>query len=299
MKSPSQRRNEGASVLNIFLANDTSSSNHAGCKAVMRSLRKLISELPETKIVGRSDHSAKTVISSEFDEADLILINGEGTIHHSSPRAQFLLNLILRAKQASKKVVLVNALFQQYECPSSDLLQDLTFLAVREPRSAAYARRFGGSPLVLLDSAADPQFLLQGQALPLHHGCVIGGFHEKGLLYDPFGGMKGQKLTMRNNSFEDIVATLRTAEVYLTAQHHGVYAAALAGCPFVATPSNSHKIEGFIEWTGLPIPICMNIREVSSAVQYAIRNRSMYSELAAFFESQSVLTSTILADAIR
>jgi hypothetical protein len=264
----------------------------------MRSLISVISEIPGASIIGRSDHSTRAVISSEFDEADVILINGEGTIHHSSPRAQFLLNLILRAKQAKKKVLLVNALFQQYECPTSDLLRDLALLAVREPRSAAYASRFGGSPLVLLDSAADPRFLKQGRALPLHHGCLIGGFHEKGLLYDPFGDIDGQKLTMRNNSFEDIVTTLRSAEVYLTAQHHGVYAAALAGCPFVTTPSNSHKIEGFIQWTGLPIPICMSMREISSAVQFAIRNRSMYSELADFLQSHSVLNSTILAEAI-
>jgi hypothetical protein len=285
--------------LKVFLANDTSSSNHAGCKAVMRSLYRAISGLPEARIVGRSNHAEKVVDSLQFNEADTIIINGEGTIHHSSPRAQTLLNLILRAKEARKRVLLVNALFQQYDCPVPDLLRDLRLLAVREPRSAAFSQRFGGSPVVLLDSAADPNFLMQGKALPLHHGCLIGGFHEKGLLYDPFAEIEGQRLTMRNNTFEDIVATLREAEVYLTAQHHGVYAAALAGCPFVATPSNSHKIEAFIEWTGLPIPICMNIREIESAMHYAMRNRSMYTDLAGFFGEQSVLTSEILAEAVR
>lgn len=265
----------------------------------MRSLLNAISGLPGAEIIGRCDQSARTYNSLEFCEADVILINGEGTIHHSGPRAQFLLDLILRAKLAKKKTLLVNALFQQYECPTTDLLQDLELLAVREPRSAAFARRYGGVPLVLLDSAADPMFLNSGRALDLRHRCLIGGFHEKGLLYDPFGEIDGQKLTMRNNSFEDIVATLRSAEVYLTAQHHGVYAAALAGCPFVSTPSNSHKIEGFVEWTGLPIPICMNIREISAAMQYAIQNRTMYLELAEFLKGQSVLTSTILAQAIQ
>lgn len=264
----------------------------------MRSLEKTISELPGANIIGRVDLASISVDPNLFTMADVVFINGEGTIHHSGRRAKFLLNLILRAKSARKRIVLVNALFQQYECPAPDLLKDLTLLTVREPRSAAFAKRFGGNPITLLDSAADPYFLCFGKSLPLHHGCVIGGFHEKGLLYDPFAGIVGQRLTMRNNSFEDIVATLRCAEVYLTAQHHGVYAAALAGCPFVTTPSNSHKIEAFIEWTGLPIPICMKIEEVSAAMLYAMRNRSMYSELAEFMQSQKVLTSEILASVL-
>ena len=103
---------------------------------------------------------------------------------------------------------------------------------------------------------------------------------------------------MRSGRFEDIVATLRGAEIYLTAQHHGVYAAALAGCPFITTPSNSHKIESFIDWTGLPIPICMGLEEIAPAMGFALRNRSMYAELADFMASQSVLTSAMITDAL-
>ena len=151
---------------------------------------------------------------------------------------------------------------------------------------------------MLLDSAADPAFLTLGQAMPLRHGTAIGGFHQHGVLSDPFVGIEGEQLTMRSGSFENIVATLKGAELYLTAQHHGVYAAALAGCPFVTSPSNSHKIEAFIEWTGLPIPICMTREEIAPAMAFATRNRAMYAELAGFMASQSVLTSSILADAL-
>lgn len=283
--------------LQLFLANDTASANHAGCKAVMRSLRAAIAGVPALTITGTHDHREKRLDEAAFDRADALLINGEGTIHHSGPRARFLLTLIQRAKAAGKKVLLVNALFQQYDCPEDDLLADLTLLTVREPRSAAFARRYGGSPRLLLDSAADPTFLPQGKAMPLNHGRVIGGTNPKGLLYDPFADIEGDRLTMRSGRFEDIVATLRGAEVYLTAQHHGVYAAALAGCPFLATPSNSHKIESFIEWTGLPIPICMGLAEIEPAMAYALRNRSMYAELADFMASQPVLTSAMIAKA--
>lgn len=285
-------------MVQVFLANDTSEVPHAGCKAVMRSLGAVISGAGLV-VTGRHINGTRKVDPADFDAADVVLINGEGTIHHSGPRSVFLLQLLLRAKAAGKRVLLVNALFQQYDAPTPDILAGLALLTTREPRSAAFARRFGGQPLTLLDSAADPAFLTGGKPRKLTTGRVIGAAHRHGLLYEPFSDWQGDRLTMRYASYEDIIATLRGAEVYLTAQHHGVYAAALAGCPFVTTPSNSHKIEAFIDWTGLPIPVCMSLDEIKPAIAFALRNRSMYAELADWMRQQSVLTSAMLADALR
>jgi hypothetical protein len=249
-------------------------------------------------ITGRHITGTRQIDPAAFAAADLVLINGEGTIHHSGPRALFLLQLIQRARAEGKPVALVNALFQQYDAPADDILAGLALLSVREPRSAAFARRFGGAPLTLLDSAADPAFLADGRAHRLKDGRVIGGAHPHGLIPDPFDGLPGQKLGLRRLPYEDIVATLRTAEIYLTAQHHGVYAAALAGCPFVTSPSNSHKIEAFVDWTGLPIPVCMRKDEIEPAIAFALRNRSMYAELADWMRQQQVLGAAHLAGAL-
>lgn len=284
--------------MNLYLINDTSASNHAGCRAVMRSLLACISEMKGVSLSGVVPNNALKVDEATYSSAEIILINGEGTIHHSGPRALDLLRLIVRAKKDKKRVLLVNALFQQYDFEDHDVLAELSLLAVREPRSAAFARRFGGLPTILLDSAADARFLQRGRPIPGKHGVLVGGFHEKGLLYDPFAEIMGVPLTMRSGSFEDIVATLRGADVYLTAQHHGVYAAALASCPFVATPSNSHKIEAFIEWFGFPIPVCMRLTEVESAMKFALRNRSMYVELAECLHQIPTLTSEALSKAV-
>lgn len=283
--------------MTLFLANDTSEVQHAGCKAVMRSLHAAIAGAGLT-ITGRHVTGTRDIDAEAFAAAEVLLINGEGTIHHSGPRALFLLDLVARARREGKRVLLVNALFQQYDCPVPDILSGLTLLATREPRSAAFARRFGGEPLVLLDSAADPAFLAQGKARPLLDGRLVGGAHPHGLIPDPFAGLPGQKLGLRRLPFEDIVATLRGAELYLTAQHHGVYAAALAGCPFVTTPSNSHKIEAFVDWTGLPIPVCLRKSEIEPAIAFALRNRSLYAELADFMRQHSVLTPDHLRQAL-
>ena len=284
--------------MQVFLANDTSRSAHAGCKAVMRSLHAAIAAVPGLKICGTHSVGTREIDEIAFYAADAVLINGEGTIHHSGQHATYLLALIAEAKDAGKKVLLVNALFQQYECQSDDILADLALLTVREPRSAGFARRYGGKPRVLLDSAADPAFTEGGTATPLTHGWVIGGYIDSGLLKDPFKRIEGHRLNIHKSPFEDIIATLRAAELYLTGQHHGVYAAAIAGCPFIVTPSNSHKIESFVEWTGLPIPICMQQKEILPAAAFALRNPSIYVELQDFMKSQSVLTSAMLAEAL-
>lgn len=135
------------------------------------------------------------------------------------------------------------------------------------------ARRFGGAAFTLLDSAADPAFLAAGRAHRLKDsrviGGVIGGAHLHGLIPEPFSGLPGRKLGLRRLPHEDIVATPGTAEIHLAAQHHGVYAAALAGCPFVTSPSNSQKIEAVIDWTGLPIPVCMRQQQVLGSAHLA------------------------------
>lgn len=285
--------------MRVYLFNETDRGRHAGCAAVMRSLRAALAGVPGFQVVGRHQTGSVEIDEAAFEAAEAVLINGEGTIHHSGERALFLMAVIAEAKARGKRVALVNALFQQYEAPEPDLLAGLSLLTLREPRSAAFARAFGGANAqVLLDSAADPAFLGGGQAMALSHGRVIGGAHANGLIRDPFAGMAGHRLTLTDARFEDIVATLRQAEVYLTAQHHGVYAAALAGCPFVALPSNSHKIEAFIDWTGLPIPLCMKKSEIEPALRFARANPGIYAELQDFLRGQRVLDAAMLAGAL-
>jgi len=280
----------------MYLINDTGSSNHAGCKAVMRSLLSSIKEIGSIDLIGTCKHTELSVDEATYRNSDIIFVNGEGTIHHSNRHALHLLHLIGRAKRDGKKVVLANALFQQYEYSDDSILEGLSLLAVREPRSSAFARSFRGDPRMFVDVAADPRFLDEGTPIPGKSGFLIGGFHEKGLLYDPFADIPGRRLSLRNTSFEDVVATLREADIYLTAQHHGVYAAALAGCPFVASPSNSHKIESFLDWCRMPVPVCMSLREVEPATRFALRNRGMYSELAEVIRTLPQLTSRVIRE---
>ena len=283
--------------MKLFVMNDTGDETHAGCQAVMRSINAQIARVPGLTVIGRHKVGAFEVDEAAFAKADAVLINGEGTIHHSTRRARHLMASILEAKRQGKRVLLVNALFQQYEGPK-DLLAGLDLLCVREPRSAAFARVYGGQPLTLLDSAADPDFLTPGKAVPLTSGLVIGHVQKVERFPMAFNALQGHRQAMFHGSFDDIVATLRQADVYITGQHHGVYAAALAGCPFVAVRSTSHKIEAFIDWTGLPIPLCQSAGEIEAALDFAIANPSIYAELQHFMAAQRVLRAPMIAEAL-
>lgn len=283
--------------MKLYLMNDTGDEAHAGCKAVMRSINGQLARVPGLQVIGRHKVGQFEVDEAAFAKADAVLINGEGTIHHSTKRSQHLMASIMAAKQQGKTVLLVNALFQQYAGPK-DLLEGLNLLSVREPRSAAFARVFGGQPLTLLDSAADPDFLGQGTPTPLTHDLVIGYAQKVERFPLAFNALQGHKQSMFKGTFDDIVATLRQAKVYLTGQHHGVYAAALAGCPFVTVRSTSHKIEAFIDWTGLPIPLCQSPGEIEPALQFAMANPSIYAELQHFMAEQRVLQAPMIAQAL-
>lgn len=284
-------------AVKLYVMNDTSGEAHAGCKAVMRSIYGQLAQIAGVEIVARHAVGSFELDAQAFEAADAILINGEGTIHHSTRRAQHLMAVILEAKAMGKRVLLVNALFQQYQ-GAPDLLADLSLLTVREPRSAAFARVYGGQPTTLLDSAADTSFMGPGRATPLTSGLVIGYAKKVERFPVAFAALQGHKLSMFHGGFDDIVATLRQAKVYITGQHHGVYAAALAGCPFVTVRSTSHKIESFIDWTGLPIPVCQTPGEIEPALEFAMANPSIYKDLQQFMAEQSILTAPMIAGAL-
>ena len=199
------------------------------------------------------------------------------------------------AQAAGKKTALINAVYQQELPAFSDVLSRLDLFAVRELRSATRARAHGGHPLMLLNSAADRQRLGSGKAIGTVSGIAKGSTHPKAVTHGVLDDLDVPEVRLRGNTLDDVVATLRQVDVYVTGQHHGIYAAGLAGIPFVAVASNSHKIEGLIEWSGLPIPVVMTKAELRPALDLARDNRKLFEEFAAFLERHDVIRRTQIA----
>jgi chemotaxis methyl-accepting protein methylase len=272
----------------VYFFNDTSGNNHAGCKAVMRSL---LHALKNVDIIASHNVHETTYNQAAMNECDVVFVNGEGTIHHHAPAGDFLMEMLALGQKLGKKTMLVNAVFQQLPPYYPEVLAALDFFSVREPFSADNAKESGGNPIVLLDSCADLKFL-GGRTIQSLKGIVKGDVHpfspSAGLFSElpyPFFGI--------DCAFEDFVATLRNVELYITGQHHGVYGAGLAGIPFVVVPSNSHKIESLISWSGLPIPICHSVTEIKTAIAWALENKHIFHAFQKFLFRNKVFTEEL------
>jgi hypothetical protein len=79
-------------------------------------------------------------------------------------------------------------------------------------------------------------------------------------------------------------------EVYINGQYHCIYSLGLAGVPFVAIKSNSHKIEELIKWSGLKIPISQDGQSIDDAITYAQNNKNIYLQFQYFLFKNRVLS---------
>lgn len=274
----------------IYLFNDTSAV-HAGSRAVMAALEAI---LAGGRIIGRHRVNTTAIDEDAWARADWVVVNGEGTLHHDQPSGRFLLEQLGRAQEAGKRTALVNALFQQEPPYHAAVLARLDHFSVRETASAASARASGGNPAVKLDLSAAHYRSLPPRPPTRRLPPVNVGFQHEGAGLDfrvsdlphPYYGL--------DDDFAAIVANLRATRLYITGQHHGVYAAGLAGVPFVAVGSNSHKIEGLIAWSGLPIPVCRRQSELAAAVDFARGHRRVFLEFHRFLLAQPVLDAPAL-----
>lgn len=222
--------------MRVQFLNDTS-RYHAGSAAAVRGIRQLIHEAGH-EIVGNSTSAGASTIA---EDAELVVINGEGTLHHDMPRAKAMLELALVFEGP---VILCNSVWDGMSDEWASRILDKGWRCFfREPLSAKafYGGDYDFSGVLRLDASV---------LHPLHdfedcdHGPVLRGHFR----FKPQAAEGKTLLSLRENLWPDIVETLRSASLYMTGEQHGVYAAALARCPFVAMPGNTHKIEGLIQW---------------------------------------------------
>lgn len=97
-----------------FLVNDTRYDNHHGCLTVVRNLHLGMAELGwrcagSLPVSSSVDRLAKK--KEEIAKADLIIVNGEGSIHHDSKNAMRIFDICSELVE-QKPVAIINALWQ-------------------------------------------------------------------------------------------------------------------------------------------------------------------------------------------
>lgn len=137
----------------VVLLNDTDVDGyHFGCARVMSIIRGQLTDRglrPSGSVavsLNWQDAHADLVNS-----ADLLVINGEGTLHHGSRKGRWLLEAAQETKARGGRVALINALWQDNPDDWAGLIADVDILACRDSRSRkAMAKQTGRSDIRLM-----------------------------------------------------------------------------------------------------------------------------------------------------
>lgn len=235
--------------MRAIVFNDTSRFHH-GCAAVMRQLHNELAgagvEVVES-VYGNTwklTRSLPTWREESMAAADLIVINGEGTMHDDGRLAAFYLDEVV-ARRASRKVALVNSLWQRMSSRHGELARQVDLVVLREPASH---REFGQAGAALMPD-------LSFYHLPAWSWLDPVGF-VKGTFYGPaFRGLElDASIDIEHDDWSVMVNRLRHARALLTGKHHEVLAACVARCPFVTPSIATHKIAGLGEYAEVTLP---------------------------------------------
>ena len=291
--------------MKVCLVNDCS-RDHAGSWAVIESFKQII-QADNHEII----HITQKPCGPELpwiEQCDALVVNGEGTLQQEAKgwednRATKLLEGLKQAKALGKKAYLVNAVWYNMKPVWGDLLRSLDGLSVREPISQSWMEREQGvKPAVYLDlSYACPIDRIKGDDA-VAGKSVLGTIYQRNMAQGDifthrnwmFWGMKRFTLGGEADGMSGIVDwsyyvnSLRKARLYITGQHHGVFAACKARVPFAFFKVYNHKIKGVFEWAGVDIPIATNRKELKDAIQFAMSNRKTYEKFFDWMEQQPV-----------
>jgi len=131
----------------LTVLNDTDSNGvHFGCSRVMDNIKTLSARygLRVGNTVPAATPAFSPYMRRAIRDADIVMINGEGTLHHGRRRARWLIDAIEYAKSGDKPVALVNALYQDNPELWDPIISELDIICARDAQSAAQLTRAAG-----------------------------------------------------------------------------------------------------------------------------------------------------------
>jgi hypothetical protein len=258
-----------------ILLNDTgrlSGGAHIGTLHACTALRLGLSARGLTELGWANDAAGfAAVMAAAPQRPALVVLNGEGSLHHNAPRAVELVNICAQAKDQGLRVAVVNAVWQDNSDQMAALLRGVDLLHLRDsPSRAALPPDLAATitpdmsiplfreTLGAAQSRPVTDLAVMDSVLPATSAALL-DFAEDGAL--PFYAMpmgnlhrmrdsvvaRGGPVWPRLLQSTDILA----ARGWLTGRFHGLLAALCAGRPVCALPSNTAKIEGFLRDHGL------------------------------------------------
>jgi len=219
--------------MKVVLVNDTSLwNNHFGCQLVGQTIREQLARCGHELI-----HSAPLFFKEHdekyFAKADLVLINGEGSIHHDK-------NLSLVDIAKDYPAALINAVWQDNSMCEN--LKHMKYISVRESYSHREITKQG------VEADIVPDLIFASSLLNSYHRPV--GVKGLGVTDSVLNTKMGfsPKVSMPAEYLKQLAKFNRVC----TGRFHAAIACAVMGIPFSTWDSNTHKIQAMMEDMGLP-----------------------------------------------
>lgn len=276
------------------LLNDTRADKHHGCTAVMNASSELARKHGIERMAtvpSRTDWRTCGATRAKLEAADLIMVNGEGTIHHDRPAGRLLLEISQWARDARKPCALINTTWAENGAELVDLARGFDLISVRESESKAELNQQGVDCRVVPDLALwhhgpaaqarsgirVSDSVLAGASVRLHHNLARLGARPISLLYgrrtpleaarnlrryqlDPDARAQGWRriipTAMADWSAQmtdqgSFLEALASAELVVTGRFHALILCLATRTPVLVVPSNTHKNEATLADTGL------------------------------------------------
>lgn len=241
--------------------------------------------------------------------ADLVVINGEGTIHHNYYGSQILLALALIATEYKKNTILVNATIESIDNTMiKESLSKINYISVRDNYSKQYLKSFSIECKMHPDAAFSnnyidfPQFKLKKDK----PNCLISSGIEQSTTtaanlinivqrngYEPIyccfdNSDDSVYRYCRTNKIEVIhhatipwwcfPSFLNQFDLCLSGRHHLNVFCILGKTPFVPLSSNTWKIQGTLDLIDYPFRISNNEDEVECTIQRIAASPNIYND---------------------
>lgn len=303
----------GKEILKAIYLNENDVLPHIGCKAVANAHHLLFERLGIQLLhtFYKNDlwcykkyttHEERvSVISSRyhglFSEIDALIINAEGTLHHG--RGEDLLAMVDAAIQNGVKVYIINALIQEMG-EYAEVLAKCSAIVTRDPRSFAEAKKYSDSVYLTPDTfvIADFEPAVETEVsdkiivtdylgtMPEGPGYIVDRLIKDKAEESEFFPLQSP---FTSSQWRGVVNRLRSARCVVSARHHGLYAAAMAGRPMVILESNSHKMAAFREMYGEFIPIVSSYDQIDKAIEAACSAEEKFKALPQKFHDYDTL----------
>lgn len=273
--------------MKILVLNDTRSENHHGCSRVMNAIdRNLfirgVEDICYFKLMLRWDLDED--LKKRILQTDLLLINGEGTLHGNPSHVRTLLNVITFAKSYGVIVALINATLYNLKDESITKLSKVDYLFVRDMASKKLMEKNKVKSLYCPDLSFWEPFSLKekvlrsGSAISDGHGSTRSvnnheiklhtlisinnldqNYYQSSIIrkilyrFKQVFNMNSMNSEVTKTTHIDFLKLLNKFEFVITGRYHIVCMCLLMEVPFKFFDSNTPKISFLLKDIGIDV----------------------------------------------